>query len=89
MQLRFPAAQRLATIRWFFFAQDLWHATIEDFHQGRDLIDLTQFASAGIHAMADRNLVSWSGGSALTFANGGDVTVVGVPGSQASDFRFG
>ena len=72
----------------FVFAATAGHDTIEDFHHGLDVIDLTGFASAGVHHFADLLLAHSGGATVLTFASGTMINVAGMVAVEASDFHF-
>lgn len=72
----------------FTFAPPNGHDTISDFDSGRDLIDLTAFASADIHDFSDLTIDTTNGDSVIRFDTDNDVTVVGVAHLKAADFLF-
>lgn len=72
----------------FVFAPPNGHDTIGDFETGRDLIDLTAFATADIHDFSDLTIDAASGNSVVQLDAANDITVAGVAQLRASDFLF-
>jgi Ca2+-binding RTX toxin-like protein len=70
----------------FVFAPTNGQDTINDFEHGKDLIDLTAFASTGVHAISNLNIEVSGNNSIIHFDVNDTITVVGNPHLQASDF---
>jgi hypothetical protein len=61
---------------------------IGDFERGQDDIDLTAFATAGIHDFDDLTLVPATTGTMIDFDGDNSVTVLGVTVLSYGDFVF-
>jgi Ca2+-binding RTX toxin-like protein len=63
------------------------HDTVH-FESGEDQIDLTAYASIGIHEFVDLDIAVVDGNSVVQFDLDNDLTVVGISDLMASDFLF-
>lgn len=79
----------------FVFATGSGRDQIMDFEQGKDHIDLTGYASQGIHGFADLTLVAGAvigdsdpNATSIQFSTSSVVVVHGVPHLTATDFLF-
>lgn len=73
----------------FVFRPADGEATIHDFGQGRDLIDLRTFGRPwSPWDFDDLSIAGTAGESVVSFGGGNTMTVAGIPGLASDDFRF-
>jgi hypothetical protein len=70
----------------FVFGPNTGNDTIHDFESGKDRIDLTSFASLGIHSLQDLDWEVISGDTHLQLADNTSITLVGVSAVTQRDF---